>query len=114
MKKRQFELMCRRLLPELPGFACKGWLLFATPVDGILRGFYCDQSGFDPARFSVTVFSLPLYVPTRYVHFAMGRGLEDEKGCEKWWTVNAPDLASDLLGRVKVQGLPFLAGTETP
>jgi hypothetical protein len=114
MKKKQFESICRKIIPDLPGFACKGWLLYAHPTSHILRGFCCDGSGFDPSRFVVWVFALPLYVPRKHVSFNFGNRLNNEKGCEKWWDIQEPDLANKLLNCIQQQGLPFLDGVRQP
>jgi hypothetical protein len=108
MKKREFESLCKKLLPQLSGFVCKGWLLYAQPVGHVLRGFCCDDSGFDPHKFAVTVFFLPLYVPTKHLHFNMGHRLKDERGCDIWWNLNDAQLREELLGRIQREGLPFL------
>jgi hypothetical protein len=114
MKKRQFESLCRTLLPNLPAFACNGWLLYAQPVGHVLRGFCCDDSGFDPQKFALTVFFLPLYVPTKHVHFNMGHRLKDARGCDIWWNLSAPQLHDELLGYIQRDGLPFLKDVEQP
>lgn len=114
MKKKQFEALCKKLLPDLPGFACKGWLLYAHPVSHILRGFCCDDSGFDPTSFAVSVFVLPLYVPTQHVYFNYGHRLRDERGCANWWNIQEPDSASKLLSSIQREGLPFLDGVRQP
>jgi len=107
MKKKEFEALCRNFLPSLPGFQCKGWLLFMPP-DHLLRGFCCDGSGFDKTKFTVWVFALPLYVPTTHVYFLFGHRLKDDRGCEIWWDLNDSKCAQDLLARIQTQGLPFL------
>ena len=114
MKKKQFESICRKILPNLPGFVSKGWLLYAHPTSHILRGFCCDGSGFNPSLFVVWVFALPLYVPTQYVSFNFGSRLKNEKGCDKWWDVQEPDLANKLRNHIQQQGLPFLDGVRQP
>jgi hypothetical protein len=115
MRKKQFESLCRTLLPELPGFACRGWLLHARPVGHVLRGFCCDDSGFDRELFAVVVFFLPLYVPTEYIHFSVGGDrLRDERGCEIWWNIKSPTLRRELLGSIRRQGLPFLEPVVEP
>jgi hypothetical protein len=114
MKKKHFESICSTILPTLPGFACKGWLLYAHPVSHILRGFCCDISGFDPTSFTVWVFVLPLYVPTQHLYFNIGNRLKDERGCEKWWNLQEPDLASKLLSSIKGEGLGFLERVHHP
>jgi hypothetical protein len=114
MKKKQFETLCKTLLPYLPGFSCKGWLLFAKPVNHVLRGFCCDDSGFDQQKFAVTVFYLPLYVPTKHLHFNMGRRLKDARGCDIWWNLSEPQLRDELAACIQRDGLPFLEGVSQP
>lgn len=114
MKKKLFESVCKKMLPKLPGFCCNGWLLYVQPTNQILRGFCCDDSGFDPTIFAVWVFYLPLYVPTKYVHFGMGKRLADEKGRDKWWNINDHNVGSELLQVIQAQGIPYLSGVEEP
>lgn len=114
MKKKEFEFLCKKLLPHLPGFACKGCLLYAEPIGHFLRGFCCDGSGFDPDKFAVTVFFLPLYVPTKHIHFNMGHRLKDERGCDKWWNLHDAQVPEELLGSIQRQGLPFLMEVGEP
>lgn len=114
MKKKQFESLCRKLTPHLPTFVCKGWLLYSLPMNHLLRGFCCDGSGFDPAKITVTVFVLPLFVPTTHVHFLFGNRLKDDRGCDIWWDVNHAHLTDDLLFQIKAQGIPFLNRIESP
>src|SRR5712692_1361407 len=114
MKKKQFESIGRKLVSHLPGFSCKGWLIHALPVTHLLRGFCCDDSGFAPAKFTVVVFVLPLYVPTNHLYFLFGDRLKDDRGCSMWWDVNDANLADDLLLRMKTQGIPFLSRIDSP
>jgi hypothetical protein len=113
MKKKQFEAICKQLLPHLPGYTSKGWYLFEEPVGHVLRGFCCGDSRWDKEIFNVTVFFLPLYALTETAHQTFGDQLKDDHRCDKWWNVNEPDLIADLLNRIRRQGLPFLQGTET-
>jgi hypothetical protein len=114
MKKKQFESVCKSILPTLPGFACNGWLLYAHPVVHILRGFCCDDSGFDATRFAVSVFVLPLYVPRKQLHLSFGNRLKDERGCDKWWNIEESELANKLFSSIQREGLPFLDGVCQP
>lgn len=114
MKKKQFESLGKKLLPDLPGFACKGWLLHRLPVSHLLRGFCCNAGAFDAAKFTVHCFVLPLYIPTNHIYFLFGDTLKDDRGCEKWWDVNDANLADDLLIRIKTQGIPFLTRIDSP
>jgi hypothetical protein len=114
MKKKQFESLCKILLRDLAGFACKGWMLYSIPLQHLLRGFCCDTSGFDPAKFTVYVFVLPLYVPTNHLYFLFGERLKDDRACDMWWDVNDPNLGRDLLFRIRSQGIPYLNQIESP
>lgn len=114
MKKKQFESIGKQLLPQLPGFVSKGWLLYHEPVGHVLRGFCCDESGFDKAQFTVWAFCLPLYIPTTHVYFRFGARLKDDRGCDIWWNANDPELASNLFACIESQGLPFLSGIDNP
>jgi hypothetical protein len=114
MRKKQFETICNKLLPHLPGFACNGWLLYATPVGHVLRGFCCDPSGFDRTRFTVVVFALPSYVPAAHLSFTFGHRLKDNRGCDYWWDTQDTNLVENLLTCIVEQGLPFLAALDDP
>jgi hypothetical protein len=114
MKKKQFESLCKTLLPNLPGFVCKGWLLYADPMGHVLRAFCGDDSGFDPQIFTVWVFFQPLYVPKKHVSFNMGYRLKDTRGCDRWWNINDPRLRDELLVSIQRDGLPFLEGIKQP
>jgi hypothetical protein len=113
MKKKQFESLCHKILPALPGFECKSWLLLMPP-NHLLRGFCCDGSGFDRTKFTVYMFVLPLYVPTSHLYFLFGHRLKDDRGCEIWWDLNNAKCAEDLLARVQAQGMPFLNRIDSP
>jgi len=114
MRKKQFENLCKKLIVALPDFSCKGFLLFARPVGHVLRGFCCDDSGFDLNKFAVWVFFLPFYVPTKHLGFNIGQRLKDDRGCDKWWNINDPETPDDMLFRIRSQGIPFLSGVEEP
>lgn len=108
MKKRQFERIARKLVPEMPGFVARGWTIYHTPVDHLMRGFCCDDSGFNPTLFTVWVFALPLYVPTDGIGLSFGRRLTGDNGAEKWWDVSEADTESNLLRSIKSEGFAFL------
>lgn len=114
MKKKQFESLWKRLLPNMPGYACKGSILYASPLGHVLKGFDADGSGYVRTEFRVHVFLLPLYVPTRHLHFGLGRCLRDDRGCDKWWDINDPELVEKLLQCVETQGMSFLSGAGNP
>jgi hypothetical protein len=84
------------------------------PPDHLLRGFCCDDSGFDKTKFTVWVFALPLYVPTTHIHFLFRHRLRDERSCEIWWDLNDSQCAGELLTRIQTRGLPFLDRIDSP
>ncbi len=57
MKKHQFHKLCEGLAVHLPGFTVGSWLLIQAIDHGILRGFSCDPSEFDPDKFALVAFA---------------------------------------------------------
>ena len=80
MKKKEFALLARQLLPEMPGMTVHAPLVVAVPMGEILRGLHFEGSSFDAKSFYVDVFWLPLYVPTDEVYFNLGKGIRGESG----------------------------------
>jgi len=109
MKKKEFETLGRRLLPDLPGFAVKGELLFAQPIAQILRGVCFDRS-IDTRSFYVEVFVQPLFVPSKHLVFNFGRRLGG--GCRSW-NADAPDVIAELSAELRRDALPFLSHVES-
>lgn len=112
MNARGFQRLSREyLLPRLPGFRAKGGLLFAEPLEELLRGFYFEPSGFDRCMFYASVFVQPLYVPSTHIvlHYGarLGPGWNLAEGSEH-------QVMSSLLSWINREGLPFLQKTETP
>jgi hypothetical protein len=48
---REFVSLEKSLLPELPGFAIKGPLMFIPPAERLLRGISFEGSSFDKTSF---------------------------------------------------------------
>lgn len=114
MKKRQFERLCKTLLPDLPGFVCRGWYMPWQEITYFVKGFCCDPSGFDRTEFTVWAFVVPLYVPTETLHLTFGFRLADERGCGIWWNISDPEVREKLLAKIREQGLPYLMPINTP
>jgi hypothetical protein len=56
MTKKELEAVGKRLLKYLPPhYACKGGLIFATPIGSVLRGICLEASGWDSKAFYRTV-----------------------------------------------------------
>jgi hypothetical protein len=102
------------VVPHLVGFQAKGRLVFEIPCEKVLRGLYFENSTFNPQSFCVYAFVQPLYVPWACVHFTFGIRLGNQSlGHDLWWDLtNTPQdrqVMSDVLNRVRDEGLPFLS-----
>jgi hypothetical protein len=112
MTTNKFVSLEKQLLPDLSGFAIKGRLMFMPPVESVLRGIHFEGSAFDKTSFSVTVFVMPLCVPTEYLYFNFGKRLRHgAKGA--LWQIGEPDMLVELTSAVKLQAVPFLSRVES-
>jgi len=109
--KSNLSQICKRLLPNLPMFAAKGRLLFIRPIEHALGGVYLNPSAFDPARFSVMAFIVPLFMPTNTIYFNVGKEVQNKRGI---WDANDPRLMAELACAISEQALPFLEQISTP
>ena len=114
MKGRNVQRLLERcILPFLPNYKVHGSLVYALPVDCLLRAFKFESSAFKDSEFNVQYFAMPLYVPTEYLYFTFGARV----GQGVSWDVDRGDVAQimanvrEYLERV---GLPFLQGVRTP
>ncbi len=103
MTIKEFVVIEKRLLSDFPGFTVKGALMFIQPLGDTLRGFHWEPSAFSKSDFYVNMFFLPLYVPTKHLHFTFGHRL----GGDKRWSADSPDLKNALGSEMKKE-LPFL------
>jgi hypothetical protein len=108
MTTKQFTLIAKELLPDLPGFVVDKSLVFKTPVADVLHGLYFERSA-DVSCFYVSVFFLPLFVPTDLVHGTYGKRI----GNALDWRLDNPSLLADLRVAIHVEGLPFLDSVAT-
>ena len=69
MTTKEFIALEKSLLPDLPDFAVKGPLMFIPPAERLLRGISFEGSSFDKTSFYVTVFVMPLCIPTKHLYF---------------------------------------------
>jgi hypothetical protein len=109
VKTKEFVELEKRLLPNFPGFTVKGKLLFISPVQNTIRGFYFEPSAFTGNDFYVNVFFLPLCVPAKCVHFTFGHRI----GAEKRWRESAPNFDTNLTSEM-LKEVPFLSSLKTP
>jgi hypothetical protein len=47
---KEFVAIEKRLLPDFPGFAVKGTLMFIQPLGNTLRGFHWEPSAFSKRK----------------------------------------------------------------
>jgi len=65
VKKRDLTEFIRDVVqPSFPDLAHSDLILYAKPIDSILRGFTFSPSLRSPNKFSVSVFARPLFVPS--------------------------------------------------
>lgn len=115
MTSREIKrLVTAYLLPSLPGYRVRGSLLYAEPVEDLLRGFLFETSAFDRTALHVTAFVQPLYVPAQYLVLTFGERLGG--GAKRWRPVGEQEeeVMRDLLLEIKKTGLPFLNRIKTP
>jgi hypothetical protein len=96
----------------MPGFVHKGRLLYASPLNHVLRAFNFDSSAFDKETFYVAVFFLPLYIPASHLHLSFGERLRSPKG--QVWNLSDPCVREELLACIQGVGLPFLERPRHP
>jgi len=108
MTTKEFLVIEKRLLPWFPSFAAKGALMFIQPIDETLRGFHWEPSGFSKKEFYVNVFFLPLYIPTKQLHFTFGHRV----GSTKRWSADQSDLETALSLEMQKE-ISFLMALET-
>lgn len=112
MKNTKILALGKKLLPHLPGYSLKVPMLYATPLNHVLRGFCFEGSGIDSSVFYLWVFYLPLYIPANHVSFNFGKRLGEVGGTR--WNLNEPGLEKELFATIQNNGLPFLAGVKEP
>lgn len=108
MTTKEFLAIEKRLSPRFPGFAIKGALMFIQPLQQTLRGFHLEPSAFSKKDFYVNMFFLPLYVPTKHLHFTFGHRV----GPNQRWSVEREDLENVLSSEMQKE-VPFLVSLRT-
>jgi hypothetical protein len=121
MKTKQIQqFLTKCLLPEFKGYAIARKILFATPLTTILRGFYFEDSEFNPESVYVWVFVMPLYVPKGYVYLTFGKRIFRKVGflrTQQDWQIAAPyddNLCATMIRVMRSQGVPYLSKLATP
>ncbi len=113
MKKKEFEAIGKRLLPDLPNFAVKGDLLLIRPLGCALRGV-CFNRSIDPRSFYVEIFIQPIFVPSEHIGFNIGWRLRGGSGGSDSWDADVPNLIMALSAGLRREALPFLSRIQSP
>jgi hypothetical protein len=112
MKSRDIQVIAKRIIDRMPGFARKGSMVIGPLTNGILRGIYFEDSGFDKLAFYVWVFVQPLYVPAKNVTFNLGKRIGGGSG--KRWRLDESNIAEKIVAAIEEEGLSLLESTGTP
>ena len=104
MRTKDFVMLEKRFLHNLPNFIIKGPLLFIAPIEHTLKGFHFDGSNFDKKSFYVNVFFMPLYKPSQHIYLTFGRRLGDGGG-DRWST---DEVGFETRLEAAMQGAPVL------
>ncbi len=114
MKVSQWKsLVNNYLLPHLPDFTFKGSLLYAEPVEWLLRGFSFEPSAWDRSSFYLWAFIQPLYVPSDHVYYLFGKRLGSGLGL-RFEEEKRQESMTDLLTCIQQEGIPYLQQIQTP
>jgi hypothetical protein len=114
MKTKQIQqFVAHCLIPELNGYSIVRKMLLQEPLTHILRGFYFEDSEFNPRSSYVSILVLPLYVPESHVHFQFGKRLYRKVGFLKAPPYN-DRVCHSLLEAITSQGIPYLSKLATP
>lgn len=112
MKTKDFAALGKKLLPYMSGFTSKGMLIFAQPIDHIIRGLHFDGSSHNPRSFYIYAFFQPLCVPHRNIHFTLGFRLRNMEGVDGW-SSDDPHLIEKIGEAIAAKAMPFLNGVAT-
>jgi hypothetical protein len=112
MTTKELAIIERNLLPHLPGFAIKGREMFVPPVKHTLRGIHFDPSAFDKKSFSVSVFVMPLFVPSEHLTLNFADRVRHSGSADRW-NIGMPDLYFELSNALKQKAVPFLSSMES-
>lgn len=108
MKTKDFAKIGKQLLPQLPGFVMEKKVMFKAPVKDFHYGLYFESSA-DAERFYISVFFLPLFVPTDAVHGTFSKRIVSGNN----WRAGNPNLLADLTVAIQSQAMPFLDDVAT-
>lgn len=109
MKGRVWERLAKtHILPDLPGFAVKGGLIFRAPIGFLLQGIGLSGS-LDPNGGYLHDFVQPLFEPAEHVYLSNGSRLRHSGG--QYWPILPDDPAPGVLAMrdvILAEAVPFL------
>jgi hypothetical protein len=108
--KKEFENIGKELAAHFPGFVARGQLLFARPINAILRAIFFDRS-IDKRVFYAYVFAQPLFVPSKHVWFNVGWRIG---GGSRAFDADDSSTIEKLRKTLKLEALPFLLSINSP
>jgi hypothetical protein len=108
MIKTKLASLGKRLLPEFPDLTIKGRLMFVKPIEQVLRGINFEGSKYNDTSFYVTVFVMPLCVPTDHLYFNFGNRVRHLGGGDRW-NLEMPNLIAELGSALKLHAIPFFS-----
>jgi hypothetical protein len=104
--RKEFLKLQLSLLPELPQFKARGDMMYMPPAASLLRGISFCGSSFGKQKFYVSMFVMPLCVPSKSLTLSFGNRLRIG-GTYDNWSDDRPDLREELLEAIKTQAIPF-------
>jgi hypothetical protein len=113
MKRAKTNMYMRELLRLQERFACKGNLLYESPIRDLLRGFYFESSAFDSHTFYLWTLVAPLYVPQDHISLTLGSRLKNPRTTGRAWN-DERDSSQAVSAAVLSDGIAFLGLFDTP
>ena len=116
--KRIESLLKKRVLPELPGWQCKGKLLFKAPIGFNYIGFEIQPSQWDKDLISNVYFQFTATAmeDERYLEVARIHVRRPTVEFKEWWLREGDDVgfAADLLQAIRTTAPPVEAILRSP
>jgi hypothetical protein len=103
--------LVKKLQSQLPGFSAKSRLLFRTPVEHLLCGFYFDSSAYVKERFYLEVFVQPLYLSSDHIVLTFGGRMRTGGILRE---ITSESIEGKVLTAIQSEGLPFLSKFRMP
>ncbi len=112
MTTREFVALEKALLQQLPPLGIKGKIMVMLPMEHLVRGINFDPSAFNKKSFSVTMFMMPLFVPSSHLTLNFANRVRKPEGGDRW-DAEAPQLIEELSDAIKRQAVPYLSSVQS-